>query len=723
MVRESVFRILPYAFAFWIGTAEAQFSAMPPSYAFQEHRFVSPADSGHCGKPANAAVVLGKVRFAQTHFMEPSWPLFSLTGGRPALVAASLSGSGKAPDVRLTAKSNGIVIGQACLSGPADVPANTANTAPSFDNLYTMTLPSAWVKPGLSVTLEVGSNSVEYAASQLAVASPTELNLLMIETDLLHYNDGKKDAPVPSDFLANFAAAMPASVTRLGRLPARLVLDRMVFAGSADEPVLACRTDVPDRTGCADYSTVGGMDQLAAVMRMTGAVSRATGAYSFGYTYGNTEHFAPGGWGGGKVFAGFDYGGIFLHEMGHALGLPHWGQGSYGNTSPTADEFTYPYGGVTNDGGGRGQTWNYEPNTREFISPVCVDKTEGVPGQERSDAMQRNHPCQEARKSGTGPWDGFGDFSAKAIQEFLHGNTGEHVGTVPYFGANQSFHLPERAGFPTLETDPSGNRTYVRGATQPQTKLDEEKYDFLHPVQWNVPVYTVYGTYHPQYRNVNILYRPMAYMGTMPKLLDPSDPKIFADLKAAGSGPYGGYFWWAKDVTLRFTYADGSQRLAIYPYDGVGRDWSVAHHPWRWDLLYFAINIPADKKLSKVEVFRRPFLVRYSNMTDSGNIAYTGSKITSQNFLDGAELMSSRTFTDVVPPADVARKERRPSELEELGGTVTVGTPDGRIAKSFTLTPGEGLEAKTRQILTSRGVWVVRLETRSGSFSRIMAIQ
>jgi hypothetical protein len=43
------------------------------------------------------------------------------------------------------------------------------------------------------------------------------------------------DAPIPSTFLADFAAAMPASVTRLGRLPARMVLDRMVFAGSADE--------------------------------------------------------------------------------------------------------------------------------------------------------------------------------------------------------------------------------------------------------------------------------------------------------------------------------------------------------------------------------------------------------------------------------------------------------------------------------------------------------
>jgi len=704
------------------GASQAGLSALPPSYGFQEHRFTSPADSGKCGRPANSGVSVGKVRFAQTHLMEPSWPLFYLTGGRPALVAVTLSGSGKAPDVRLTAKVDGVVVGQACLNGPADVPVVPAGADPSFDNLYTMTLPVDWVKPGLSVSVQAGSGTVEYSAGQLGVTSPTELNLLMIQTDLLHYNDGKKDAPVPATFLADFAAAMPASVTRLGKLPARMVLDRMVFTGPGDEPILACRDDVPDRTGCGDYSQVPGMDQLAAVMRMTGAFARATGAQSFGFTYGHSGYLAPGGWGGGKVFAGFDYGGIFLHEMGHALGLPHWGEGPYGNTTPSWDEFTYPYGGVGNDGGGRGQSWNYEPNSREFISPLCVDRTEGVPGQERSDAMQRNDPCQEARKRGTGPWDGFGDFSAKAIQEFLHGNTGERTGTVPYRGADPTYHMPSRDGYPLLETDGAGNRVFVRGSTQPQTPSDEETYDFLHPVQWNTPVYTVYGTYHPLYRNSNILYKPMAYMGTLPKLLDPTDPKIFADLKAGSNGPYGGYFWWAKDLTLRFTYADGSQRVAIYPYDGVSRDWSVAHHPWRWDLLYFAINIPADKKLSKVEVFRRPFLVRYPGSTDSGNIAQTGSTITPRNFLDGAQLMVERTFADVNPPTAVEPAEAR-TDMEGLGGEVSVRSLDGRVARTFTLRPGDGLESRVRQNVASRGMWIVRLDTRAGVVSRLVVIQ
>lgn len=700
----------------------AELAALPPAYGFREHVFASPADSGHCGRAANGSATIGKVRFAQTHLLEPSSPLFRLAGSRPALVAVTLAGTGKAPDVRLVVREDGAVVGSACLAGPADIPATSDTASPSFANFYTMTIPASWMKPGLSVSVEAGASRVDYSAAQLRVSSPTELNLLMVDMDVLDYNNGKKDPAMPADFLANFAAAMPATTTRLGRLPARMVLDRMVFAGTADEPILACRADLADRAGCSDYKAIGGMDQLAAVSRFTAALSRATGLHAFGFTYGNSENLQPGGWGGGKNFSGGDYGGIFLHEMGHALGLPHWGEGPFGNQNPSADEFTYPYAGIGNNGGGRGPTWNYEPNTREFLSPLCQDKGNGLYGKERSDAMQRSSWCVEWRKGGAGPWDGFGDFSAASIHEFLHGNTGEHSGTTPYFGQNPAYHMPAQDGFPNLRLDESGKRVLVRGATQPQDRQDYERFDFLSPQEWDVPVYTVYGTYHPRYRNVNILYKPMAYRGTLPKLLDPTDPKVFADLKAGNAGPYGDWFWWEKDLTLRFTYADGTRRVAIYPYDGVSRNWSVAHHPWRWDLLYFAINIPADKALSKVEVFRRPFLVRYANLSDSGNIAYSGSTTTPANFLDGAELMAVRTFTDVQPPTGIVRRAEVASDAESLGGEATVLGVDGRVALTFALAPGQSLDRRARELVRRPGLWVVRLRTSAGTITRGLAV-
>lgn len=50
----------------------------------------------------------------------------------------------------------------------------------------------------------------------------------------------------------------------------------------------------------------------------------ATGDFAFSYDCGNTENFNPGGWGGNQDFVGADFSGVFLHEMGHAFGFPHW---------------------------------------------------------------------------------------------------------------------------------------------------------------------------------------------------------------------------------------------------------------------------------------------------------------------------------------------------------------------------------------------------------------
>jgi hypothetical protein len=211
---------------------------------------------------------------------------------------------------------------------------------------------------------------------------------------------------VPATFLGDFASAIPAGVVRLGNFPERIRLPVLAVGQTLDgEPGAPTILDSrPCRSGenaasdpCMDID-MAGMDIMAAALRFVGALTRATGDYPFSYTYGNTQNFSPGGWGGGKNFVGADFGGIFLHEMGHALSLPHWGQGSYGRENPGDSEYRYPYGGLGDDGGGRGESYNYYQNIDEFVSPSCLDPAkEGDPvfGQERSDAMQRNEHCTE----------------------------------------------------------------------------------------------------------------------------------------------------------------------------------------------------------------------------------------------------------------------------------------------------------------------------------------
>ena len=260
----------------------------------------------------------------------------------------------------------------------------------------------------------------------------------------------------------------------------------------------------------------------------------------------------------------------------------------------------------------------------------------------------------------------------------------------------------------------------VPNSMRPYEELEQRS--FLLPSKSEVPVYLVYGSYHPLYPKANILYKPLAFMGNYVELIDPTDPKTFADLKQDWFGVYGTLFVFEHDITLRFTYSDGSKKTAIYPHESSNR-WLIGQDPWEHTLLNFALLVPADKPLSKVEVLWRPFLSRDSSDTSTGNINATGSKITAQNFLDDAKLVFERSFTDVVPPVGIGSMPNRIAELEKRGGHVTVRGLDGRVVGEFALEAGTPLDRRTREVVKRRGVWLVQLKNASGAFTRNIAIQ
>jgi hypothetical protein len=134
------------------------------------------------------------------------------------------------------------------------------------------------------------------------------------------------------------------------------------------------------------------------------------------------------------------------------LSLPHWGEGPYGNPNNGEYEFLYPYGGASDNGGGRGQSWNFIQDVYEFVSPTCQLNGNNL-GNERSDCMQRNHRCTEQRTNGEeGPWDGFGDFSALAMHRYLVGASVQ-TGQVLDNGELKNFQLNRQSGFPTMTLD------------------------------------------------------------------------------------------------------------------------------------------------------------------------------------------------------------------------------------------------------------------------------
>ncbi len=606
--------------------------ALPTSYKFMEYHYPEPADAKACGAAVNATATLGKVYLAQTHVMEPSWPFFFLIAKRPALIQVIVTGTGTSPDVSVQGKIKGVSVGILCLSGPATLPATVVAATPSLSDRFSATLPAAWMQLGLSLEVKAGTSVKIFTEAQLKVGAAPEINLVQLPIDILDWNAGKPDIKPPADLLPNFASAYPGTMVRLGTLPTRMILPTLIV--HSDGNIIPVVLDTK-----ANLKGVPTTNIAYAAEQFLGALKHATGDYAYAYLGGNLNNMNMNGWGGDKEFVGGDYDYVFIHEMGHAMDLPHWDNAQA--NPPNSGGYLYPYGGTTNDGGGRGETWNYYQNLNEFISPICGIKGNVEFGKERSDMMFRPHHCLESRLAGPGTWDGLGDFSAYAMYRSIVGADSTQVGTIPYRGGNAPYYLPKQEGFPTLKMNGSGARILER-ANQPLTKQDWEQLDFLIPQKWDTPVYTVYGSFHPQYTQANILYDPLAYIGDLPRVINPTDPATFTALAAGGSGPFQGAFYWEKDMTFKFTYADGSVLTAIYPYSSLSRNWKAEASLFRRDIIYFAINIPADKLLKRIELYKRPFVVRGSNDTTSGNIANPRLAITASNFMNGATLIMGK---------------------------------------------------------------------------------
>ncbi|APR79048.1 Hypothetical protein A7982_04395 [Minicystis rosea] len=631
--------------------ASAEESALPASYGYEGFEFPEPADDAPCTGAKNDSAAIAHVYFAQTHVMEPSWPLFFLVAKRPALIKVDVTGSGAAPEVKVEGWLGDVSLGVKCLKGPANLPASVSAAVQSRDDSFTATLPKAWLQAGLRIKVTAGGTEKEFSDKELAVGPAPELNLAILNMDVLNYNDGHADIPEPADFLRNLASEIPAAVVRVGHFPARIKLPRFVVGGNAGTtPTVLeqrlCSDNDPNPATCTPKAD--GMDDMvvnAAALRLVGALHDATGDFAFSFYFGNTESLFPGGWGGNKTFVSGDFYGVTIHEFGHALSLPHWGEGWYKPADPVAQGYSYPYGGEKDDGGGRGDTWSYDQVASAFVSPICQDPDNAdVFGKERGDAMFRSMSCVEYKNGAPGPWDGFSDFSALAIFRNMAGASAVLEGDVPYSRVGQApFRMDEMPGFPTLTLDENGKRV-LRRSTPLDPLQDWETMPFLVPQQWDVPVYTVYGSYHPKFTEARIIYDPLKFQGNLPALVDPTDPATFAELQKGGDSKYKDYFWWPKDLTFKFLFEDGTFQHALYTNGSFDRDGNLGTGPWRGDLVYWAISIPGGKKLARVEIYERPFLVRYPDMTDAGNINNPALGITAENFMDDAKLVASKDF-------------------------------------------------------------------------------
>ena len=463
--------------------------ALPSAYNFQEYVFPEPNDQGNCDGSTNATALIEDIFFAQTHRHSIDHPFYFLIGYRPALLQVAITGSGSAPDVKVEGFIDNMSQGSLCLSGPSMLPTAIDTKVPDFTNYFTVTLPKAWVRPGLTVTITADQASRTLSEQDLNIGPFTELNMVLFDMDVMDYNTEAHRTPIIANLLQETASAIPASVIRFGTFPASIPFPE-VRASNGTEQIVRLRGK--NENAANGITNEGAINATSASFMSNMHLSMGDNLITV--YHGNTLNLAPGGWGGGKSFVTPDFDDIFIHELGHALSLPHWGD-SYQVPNPNPYEYLYPYGGENGMGGGRGESWNFIQDIYEYINPICQYDERGQAGIETSDAMQRNNHCLEKRSASQGPWDGFGDFSALSMHRYMIGADQAKVGQVNYRGADVDYQFNLQAGFPVASLQ-NGNRVYTRDPLQATAPNYREFVKVPGQELLDQDVYLVYGSAH-----------------------------------------------------------------------------------------------------------------------------------------------------------------------------------------------------------------------------------
>ncbi len=570
-----------------------------------------------------AALEVQSLAVAQTHVLpsgERTWELtdgahsLHVVGARSLLALVEL-GAGAPEGAALEVLVDGEVLGEVPLDSPGALPPTEAGGPAYGAAIHSATVDAGWVRPGLALRVTAPG----FAASEptaLMVGVDSDFDMWILPFYLFGAND-ENSAPIAETSVPDEAsrteltAKWPIARVNYAQHPAKRVDWPTIVVGPRDG---APAVVVANKDQQAD-----GFAVMSAVLGVLGALREANGESGT-----NSQIYAPllmltelgeygspgGGLGGGSVGTGdYAYGGIFIHEQGHAFGMPH-----------AADGFaagTYPYVG----GSLLGSAWGYDAARREFLAPFMPAGADHAAdcmtdGAHQIDDMGR---CvkQDPMQSGAGDqapgykFAGFSDFNASVIQRYFEGVTTlgegdahEYAGGVVFFdemsstGYSRWDSLDRTRVEVELETTDNGLYGFDRGL----------------PAERDVPVHTILFTMTAAGTpDVAQIYPPLSYVGNLRRQVDPMSPTDLATIVPnTGEVP-----WYCHasgcDYTLRVTYADQSIRHVLLRggfrswFDPMGAPAAVTMDPNSGDSFrLFAVNVPGDAALAKIEVLDTP---------------------------------------------------------------------------------------------------------------------
>lgn len=156
----------------------------------------------------------------------------------------------------------------------------------------------------------------------------------------------------------------------------------------------------------------------------------------------------------------------------------------------------------------------------------------------------------------------------------------------------------------------------AKGAFAVDPEPNDNFYD--RPVSRNARIYTVFGKLSNKYPEVNVIYPPLHYRGFLTKIIDPTSDTDLGWLRGHPGVLCGN----GCNYAIRATFADNSTHSYLLKQSDS-------------DNSYWAVNIPDNGKLTKLELFNRPL-----NDRADGTVATD----TGATFFDSAKVLASRTF-------------------------------------------------------------------------------
>jgi hypothetical protein len=597
--------------------------------------------------PVDDVPSIGKLELAQTHPVPAEGRSWSgdklakynlhLAGGRKALVLVDIASANN----RVTSPVLEVwQAGQKQTEVPLNPPASlypTESSGPAYSTTaYWATLEANQVQVGLELVLRANEGQ-RTAARAVKVGATAPFNIYTLPFYLFGLNESHiplSSTAAPDQAIKDeYFAKHPFSSLEIVNHPVvKVQWPYIVVAPRQGRP--AQKVEYKEQQG-------DGYAVMSAVLNTLGAIRGANGDGPL-----NNHYYAPllmanqagnysgpgGGLGGGDLGTGdHSYTGIFIHEQGHAFGMPHANDGYQGGS--------YPYIG----GSLKGSSWGFDQINNRFLGTFVPSNSsrykncagDGFVIGRQFDELGR---CikQDPMQSGSGDqaagykYTMFSDFNASLVQHYLEGTTTLSGSKHSYSGGTLFLDPTSSTGYSRWD---SLEQKMVAASTQTSSggiyELDQglplERGVPVHSIILTASIASIQDTYtevagQPQLSYLDTItydptltqiYPPLSYTGNLRRQIDPTDPAQLASIVPNTSTNYWYCLNSGCDYSLRITYTDNSLQYVVL-HGGFKRWYDYDIKPTAADSTdsdsykVWGVNVPGYKALKKIELLETP---------------------------------------------------------------------------------------------------------------------